>query len=40
MRCGKSRQASFDREDDDFAEFDFDVEEEWEEGDRSPISAL
>ena len=30
---GKARQAAYDREDDDdFAEFDFDVEEEWEGG--------
>lgn len=36
---GETRQAAFDKEDDDdFAEFDFDVEEEWE-GDLSLISA-
>lgn len=28
MRGGKVGHASFDREDDDFAEFDFDLEEE------------
>lgn len=35
VRYGKAGYASFDREDDDFAEFDFDLEEEVGEGERS-----
>ena len=29
---GRVKHVPLDREDDDFAEFDFDVDEEWEEG--------
>lgn len=39
VRTGEAKQASYDREDDDFAEFDFDIDEEWEQGEPALINA-
>ena len=36
---GRVKHVPLEREDDDFAEFDFDVEEEWDEGEETLISA-